>query len=671
MSRLIDLYPQLLETWDANSNTVDLESLAVTSKEIVFWKCELGHSYSRRVRSEIRSGKCPICIGREVLVGFNDLQTVNPKLASEWDEELNDGLSPTMFTSGAKAIVFWRCNLGHSFKTQIAIRTQGVGCPACANQKVIPGFNDLATANPSLSNELDAEKSGFGPNEVTAKSGKRAFWTCSNGHSYRAVIYDRSVGAGCQICSDKKVLAGFNDLASQRPDLSAEFDLDGNEGKKPSDFTLRSSFTAQWVCKVGHKYRARVSARNSGTGCPVCAGQSVGKGYNDLLSQDPELASEWDHKANYPDRPEQVTKNSGKKFFWICKSGHSFPATVNLRRSGRGCPVCSGSSIQPGLNDLQTLFPEIAREWDPDGNDDLEPSTVAPKTSKKANWLCPNGHKYSSAISSRTLQGTGCPYCAGRSILKGHNDLATRRPDLAPLWDVSANLLSPQEVGIGSEESVFWNCPKGHQFMATIASMALDNKQCPYCSGRRAIQGFNDLATLRPDLAEEWDSSQVGNKGAGEVTLGSGFIAKWVCKNGHQYSAAIYSRVSGTGCPKCNFGGFRPDKPAKLYLIRNRKLGAMKIGITNLSAKTDRLQSYGPDWEAVYVHVCQFGEDAAILESEFLKWIRGQLKLPIFLSAEDMPPKTGGFSETFSADGVSAVSAIEKIKEQISALEVS
>ena len=62
------------------------------------------------------------------------------------------------------------------------------------------------------------------------------------------------------------------------------------------------------------------------------------------------------------------------------------------------------------INNLEAVFPEIAKEWHPDKND-LGPSEVTAGSSKKVWWLCEKGHEWKCRVSQRTRQGTGCPGC--------------------------------------------------------------------------------------------------------------------------------------------------------------------------------------------------------------------------------------------------------------------
>ena len=47
-------------------------------------------------------------------------------------------------------------------------------------------------------------------------------------------------------------------------------------------------------------------------------------------------------------------------------------------------------------------------------------------------------------------------------------------------------------------------CKEGHEWSGLIANRARKGKAdpgCPYCSGRKALAGYNDLATTHPDIA--------------------------------------------------------------------------------------------------------------------------------------------------------------------------
>ena len=81
--------------------------------------------------------------------------------------------------------------------------------------------------------------------------------------------------------------------------------------------------------------------------------------------------------------------------------------------------------------------------------------------------------------------GTGCPYCAGRKVLEGFNDLASRFPKLAEQWATELNGgLKPNEVTTGCSRRVWWRCSEGHIWRAAIYSRTGPKKcGCPVCAG--------------------------------------------------------------------------------------------------------------------------------------------------------------------------------------------
>ena len=89
-------------------------------------------------------------------------------------------------------------------------------------------------------------------------------------------------------------------------------------------------------------------------------------------------------------------------------------------------------------------------------------------------------------IGLRTQRGNGCPYCAGRKVLPGFNDLASVETKVAAQWHPTLNgALTPDMVTAGSSRKVWWQCPDGHVWKAVISSRTGKLKcGCPVCAGR-------------------------------------------------------------------------------------------------------------------------------------------------------------------------------------------
>lgn len=197
--------------------------------------------------------------------------------------------------------------------------------------------------------------------------------------------------------------------------LLSEWNYEKNKGILPQELTISSGKKVWWICEKGHEWQARVSNRNRGNGCPYCANKRVLRGYNDLFTVAPHLRDEWDYEKNVEILPWQLTAGSGKKAWWICKKGHKWEACIYSRISGNGCPYCAGEKAISGENDLQTLYPNIVKEWNFNKNIDLNPNEIMPNSNKGIWWICEKGHEWRATPNNRIASHTGCPYCSNET----------------------------------------------------------------------------------------------------------------------------------------------------------------------------------------------------------------------------------------------------------------
>ena len=346
------------------------------------------------------------------------LAVLYPHLASEWHPTKNKPLTPEAVMPNAHDNVWWQCNRGHEWEAAIYSRVNGNGCPYCSNQKVLAGFNDLVTVNPQLANSWHPTKNlPLTPNMVTAGSNKKVWWICEKGHEWEASINSRRNGVGCPICTNKKVLKGYNDLATVEPSLVEEWHPTKNLPLTPYMFTKSSGEKIWWQCSKGHEWQTRIVNRSRGSGCPICAQEckTTAKGkrtYSNLLSvANPKLSLEWDSAKNLPLSPSTISYGSEKKVWWRCNLGHEWEASVKSRSRGTGCPYCSNRKVLSGYNDLQAVNPILVSEWHPRKNTPLAPNEISPNSNRKVWWLCHCGHEWEASVDNRN-KGAGCPICA-------------------------------------------------------------------------------------------------------------------------------------------------------------------------------------------------------------------------------------------------------------------
>lgn len=246
----------------------------------------------------------------------------------------------------------WQCPQGHSWVTTYSKKLRGNKCPQCVNlqralrrQQPEPG-KDLASLYPAVAQEWHPEKnvSLREPKEYRPKSHTKAWWLCDKRHEWEASIEKRTRGDKCPVCSNKKILAGFNDLATVNPELADQWHPTKNLPATPTLIGAGSEKKVWWKCVAGHEWQSTVESRHRNhLGCPFCSGQRSIRKVSDLETTYPHLLTEWDYEKNIHLAPTEAMKGSDKKVWWKCAQGHSWEAVIYSRTSKNpsGCPRCA------------------------------------------------------------------------------------------------------------------------------------------------------------------------------------------------------------------------------------------------------------------------------------------------------------------------------------------
>ena len=135
----ITLYPNLLAEWDWEMNdTIAAQptNVSIGSTKKIHWKCSQGHRWEATPNNRSRGQGCPVCSGRKVEIGYNDLASKYPMVASEWHPTKIEKLLPTQVTCGSNKRVWWICKeCGNEWQSTVANRVAGKGCPVCSRIK--------------------------------------------------------------------------------------------------------------------------------------------------------------------------------------------------------------------------------------------------------------------------------------------------------------------------------------------------------------------------------------------------------------------------------------------------------------------------------------------------------------------------------------------------------
>ena len=528
--------------------------LAGSNKE-VWWKCIEGHEWQASIKSRNNGKNCPYCSNKRVLVGYNDLYTYcinnnREDLINEFDEEKN-GFSMKEITVGSAKIIWWKCPKGHSYQAAAhrRIRT-GSGCGICSHNILMKKENDLLTTNPEIAKEWDYQKNDCTPDEVMAGSNIKKYWfICPKGHSYQATPLSRKKGTNCPICSmeahtsfpEKAILfyvkqyfstavenyrssfLGRKELDIFMPDLKVAIEYDGVAWHKDTERDLKKD-------KVCQKHGITL-IRIRENGCIDYDSDSI--------------------KKYIP--PYDMQKLNEAILFIVDYLNQKFllhiVADIDVDRDK--ISILEQINLSEKENSIASYRPEIKRFWDYDKNGKITPEQITHSSMKKAFFKCEVGHEWE-AVVSNFASHPWCPYCSGRKVLPGFNDLFTTNPELIPLWSKS-NIIDPTRIKSGSSKKALWYCPNCHGEYEMIIRDKASGRGCPYCSGHRVLKGYNDLATLVPELIEDWDYAKNSPLKPDEVTQGSNKKVWWKCHVCcYEWKTVVnYRGILKKGCPYC------------------------------------------------------------------------------------------------------------------------
>jgi predicted transcriptional regulator len=268
--------------------------------------------------------------------------------------------------------------------------------------------NSLAKRLPEMAAEWHPIKnSPLTPSDIVIGSGKKIWWLCPVGHTWRSIMKNRARGGSCPYCSGK-LATPENNLLVKQPSLAAEWHVHKNRPVKPQEVTIRSCTSYWWKCQKNHEWESPVRYRVQGGKCPYCIGRLVVP-EKSLAVKYPELVKQWHPSKNSNQKPSVFLPKSGKKIWWLCTKGHEWIAAISVRTKGSKCPFCSSRKACAD-NNLAVLYPQLAAEWSHKKNGVLGPEGVTPRSSQKVWWVCSQGHEWKTKIRAR-VNGSGCIRC--------------------------------------------------------------------------------------------------------------------------------------------------------------------------------------------------------------------------------------------------------------------
>lgn len=498
--------------------------------------------------------------------------TLEPNLLEFWNTEKNKNVDPYKLSPCSHKLVWWKCHNGHEWKRTVNAIRKNPSCPICKgkvtlqkrieaktkkeNEKIIQRRkrkekNSIQNRAPELAKQWNYEKNkDILLSEITIGSNKKVWWKCEKGHEWEAVVGSRVYrNCNCPICSSRKIQKGYNDLETLRPEISKQWDYIKNRDIDITKVGPKSKLQVWWKCELNHQWKETIVSRANNILCPICYDmhgtsfpeQSVyyyikqiypsainrykEKGKYEIDIYIPEIKLGIEYDGIYYHNTKEARKKEVEKEKLLKSKGIEIIRVKESKANKYKKPTVNGNIIHYKIGNYEKLS-EVIKEL-------IEKL----KVNKKIN-IDVNKDIYK-IINSY-------------SKIKRERSLAYKSPELAKQWNMEKNNpLTPDKIEAKSEKKVWWRCEKGHEWKTSPNRRFVEKTNCPICANKKVLAGYNDLATINPELAKQWHPTKNGKLQPTQFTVCSGKKVWWKCEKGHEWEATI-ARRKERGCKYCN-----------------------------------------------------------------------------------------------------------------------
>ncbi len=354
---------------------------------------------------------------------------------------------------------------------------------------------------------------------------------CAAGHQWTTQGRIIRTGSWCPVCAGR---ARVSHAQLQRRARA-------HGGELLSEAVPNTQTPLRWRCAEGHEWVTQASRILYGSWCPRCAGRT-------LLGDLQEFARE---RGGLCLSRGYVNGNTPMR--WRCAAGHTFTAIWRVVKIGRWCGACRTHRKRLTIAGMQALA--AAR-----GGECLAPAYSGSRV--RLRWRCAQGHEWDATpVSVRS--GRWCPTCGLRVLgLEFVQRLARER---------GGRCLADNYVN--SRERLAWECREGHRWSASTDNVHHNGSWCPRCAVARNAAERRRLSLERMQaMAAERGGRCLSSEFVDESTE-----LRWVCGEGHRWSAPPQTLRYKVWCPTCR-GAPRIKDTWKTALAQAKKHGGACIG---------------------------------------------------------------------------------------------
>lgn len=473
---------------------------------------------------------------KEIYTGFEDVVT----------EYFSNEMSTTVYATKCT-----ECGKNYYDTYNTIVRKGVFVCTSCHQRGVYAeklGRKSLSVRVPNIE-KYWSEKNEKQPSEIRLRdSSREKFYTIcplcgkENHKRYDAIL--RS-GPYCGPCAKRVNVPEDETLRYLYPRVADMYD--NSERNKLSSEKIRATAHGEFYFKCPdcsnifkksliNMVAADKKQYSMATGCPICAGHEVRKGYNDITSGKNPLALEyWDYDKNSADglNPEEVSYKSISKAWFKCGEGHSFYRSIHKLLEigdgayGKGCPICAGRQVLVGVNDVATTHKEILNRWDYERNEKLgiSPEDVTAGSNKEI-WvrckICNESYK-TTVYNAANDMVICCENCRKRNYSIAEKELVqyirdlgfTVEEEVRIAGNYSVDMVIP-EKGIAIDyNGLYWHSDRYRDKWYHYNKMVL----CRDRVGLDLYYIWEDWYKERPDIVKSWLRNLLGK--SNDIKIGA------------------------------------------------------------------------------------------------------------------------------------------------------
>jgi very-short-patch-repair endonuclease len=324
------------------------------------------------------------------------------------------------------------------------------------------------------------------------------------------------------------------------PEIAKEWHPTKNADLKITDITSGSGRKVWWLCPITcgegclHEYESIIAQRcTKNSGCQYCVQNTMKICIHmSITNTHREVAKLWHpYKNTHNDAvigeyspgnqtsPTKWTSGAHYKAWWLCpikcshECKHEWQTSIYHLTTDTGCPFCSNRKLCEHMSILYT-HPEIANEWHPTKNQDIDIKLCSVGCNKSVWWLCKDKHEYKQIIYSRTLAKQGCPDCRYKTerillnFLKKYYPYVYKQLKLDSCRSITTNRHYPFDFCIPSLKLIIeLDGPQHFKQVSNWASPEESIQRDIYKMQKAEVEGYKVIRIFQEDVYdndEKW-----------------------------------------------------------------------------------------------------------------------------------------------------------------------